>query len=188
MLLHPFRDTTLLGLGIALATSVGAFAYEPPHTQADVALRSGRVAFVGKVLALKLTDRRAPVNTMTALAKLQVQRCLYGHECVPKVLDLSYVVDTEEDLGLGIDFSLGAEYLFVLLHGGNGELRFGGNWKTGIDLAYRLRSPLADAAPDLELSNAWWPSERFQRISRKVIEQLVAERRAYLQQGGDRPK
>jgi hypothetical protein len=83
--LSPRRTTDGQELWCLLASSAGAFAYEPPHTQANAALRSGRVAFVGKVLALTLDD--------------------------PKVLELSYVVEREDEGGPGIDFLLGQEYL-----------------------------------------------------------------------------
>lgn len=183
---RAFGVATWFGLGIALATSAGAFASEPPHTQADAALRGGRVAFVGKVLALTLDEHPMSSHIVSALAKLQVKRCFYGRECEPKVLEFSYVVEREDEGGLGIDLLLGEEYLIVLHHGGGEHLKLESTWKAGIDLVYRLKSPYA-AAPGVVLSNAWLP-RLVQRIPVELLERLAAERRAQLQQAEERSK
>lgn len=183
---QELRRAAWRGLGIVLAISGGAIAFEPPDTPPDLALRDGRVAFVGKIVALTLNARSEVSGSVTATAKVEVARCLYGRECRSRTLDLSYVLETQEDRTLGIDLFLGEQYLIVLRHEQGARLRFEASWKTGMDLAYRWTLHLG-VGPDIDLRNAWLPG-LVQRISVDRLDQLAADRRARLIRGRSKVK
>lgn len=166
-------------------TATAARAFEPPRISVATSLQSGETAFIVRVTGLDEVDRKA-FETI-AVARTSVVLCLYGKSCTARWKPIiRFTLDTTKERALGVNLSLGREYLFVLKKMARGaRLTFGSDWSKPIDAAYLLRTPLkplygADEVVDIEFENVWGGGR--ERIAKAVLMKLAAARSAELRQ------
>lgn len=168
---------------IATVTLVAwsAQGYEPPNASVADALRNGRIAFVGRTVRLAELSRTSAHEAL-GLAKFVVTKCLYGRACNRKTLEMEFTVDTQQDRRLGVDFILGATYLVVLKEDSQARPRFGSDWATTMDIAFRLLDEIDGSDEPISFVNVWlhnlvqrvsgrqvllWGEQRRQALSRR---------------------
>lgn len=159
--------------------ALSAHAFEPPRLSIENAMNIGRVAFIGRVQSLK--DVRQRPSHRLARAHLVVLKCLYGKSCRDrsKIL-MNFTADTFAEGALGVDFSVGREYLVVLKHAKPGTLTFGSQWPDNMDIAYTLKTPLGafgtvdQPGADLAVENIW--GGRVEAVGLRQLEEWAARR------------
>jgi hypothetical protein len=161
-------------LASAIVVPLSAHGYEPPNVSVADALRTGRVAFVGRLIQLSELSRSSEHEAL-GLARFTVTRCLYGRSCNEKVMEMEYTLETQQDRKLGVDFMLGENYLVVLKKDPQSRPRFGSDWADSMDIAFRLIQPLERSDRPVSFVNVWL-RKLVQRVPGKDV-LLWADRR-----------
>src|SRR5882724_12049851 len=87
---YPMKRAILVGaLASMIAAPPSANGYEPPHVSVADAVRTGRMAFVGRVVQLAELSRSSE-HEAVGLARFIVARCLYGQSCNDKAIEMEF--------------------------------------------------------------------------------------------------
>jgi len=180
--LRPMKRAILVGaLASMIAAPFSANGYEPPHVSVADAVRTGRMAFVGRVVQLAELSR-SPEHEAVGLARFIVTRCLYGQSCNDKAIEMEFTLDTQQDRKLGVDFMLGENYLVVLKKDSQSRPRFGSDWADTMDIAFRLIQPLEMSDQPVSLVNVYFRN-LVERVPGKAVLLWAKQRRKVLSRG-----
>jgi hypothetical protein len=163
----------------ACAVSALAAAIEPPRPTVKDALGANGLAFVGRVQSLQEVERQ-PTHSV-ATATFVLLKCLYGRACRDRsTLQVRFTPETLRDGALGVNFTLGSEYLMLFKRPGGMPLAFDTEWPDKMDVAFVLKTPLQplsalDPAGDsITFENVWGGPP--QAVERTMLEDWSARR------------
>lgn len=164
-----------------------AIAFEPPRPSVAEAMGAGSLAFIARVTSLEETNRTT--WDIRAVARVSPLMCLYGPCRDLRPTTIGFALDTVRDRGMGVNFLLGEEYLFIFKEAKEGRhLEFVADWARRFDAAYLLKTPLKPFVPeevtDLTLVYVWGgPHENLKKAD---LVRMGSERAATLRKAGTR--
>jgi hypothetical protein len=129
---------TILLTGLAF----GSFAYEPPSTPPDEAVRTAKIAFIGRVTAILELEHERGFSRAVASILVEVPLCGLGksagrHEVQVEFFSRYHSIEP----GFPVTFNISDRVLVAFKQPANtrdGRLQFRSTFREGIDLAYVL--------------------------------------------------
>ncbi len=124
------------GVVVIFAKCPIIFAYDPPIIGVKEALKSGSVAFIGRIVRIEESERDQ--TQIIGAARIQILHCYYGMDCNKrKVIKMRFVIKTIVERTIPVQYNVSDEVLIVLSKSVSSDsFFFNSNLGNNMDNAY----------------------------------------------------